>query len=88
MPTTNTSHAGADELRDRILDTALELAEEKGRWSAVRLHDVADRLSLSPAATLEHYRDLDAVADAWFMSGGGSRFACLNGSTRSPHTAR
>ncbi len=67
MPMTNTSHAGADELRDRILDTALALAEEKGHWSAVRLHDVADRLSLSPAAMLEHYRDLDAVADAWFM---------------------
>jgi AcrR family transcriptional regulator len=67
MPSTSTADAGgAQDLRDRILDAALALAEEKGRWSAVRLHDVADRLSLSPAATLEHYRDLDAVTDAWF----------------------
>ena len=58
---------GAGELRERILDTALELAEEKGRWSAVRLHDVADRLAVSPAAVLEQYRDLDAVTDAWFV---------------------
>jgi AcrR family transcriptional regulator len=65
---TNTSQVdGAGELRERILDTALALAEEKGRWSAVRLHDVADRLSISPAEALEHYRDLDAVADAWFI---------------------
>jgi AcrR family transcriptional regulator len=54
-------------LRERILDTALVLAEERGRWSAVRLHDVADRLSISASQVLDHYRDLDAVADAWFL---------------------
>src|SRR4051812_34520821 len=37
--------------------------------SAVRLHDVADRLQISPAEVLDHYRDLDSVADAWFLRG-------------------
>ena len=45
------------------------LAEEKGSWSAVRLHDVADRLSVPTPEILDHYRDLDAVADAWFLRG-------------------
>src|SRR5215210_1380165 len=52
-----------------ILDAALDLAEEKGQWSAVRLHEVADRLHISPAKVLDHYRDLDGVADAWFLRG-------------------
>jgi AcrR family transcriptional regulator len=67
MPTTGAAETGgAHDLKGCILDAALALAEERGRWSAVRLHDVADRLSISPAEALEHYRDLDAVADAWF----------------------
>ena len=31
-------------------ETALIMAEEKGSWSAVRLHDVADRLLVGQAA--------------------------------------
>ena len=57
------------DLKAAILDAALDLAEEKGQWSAVRLHDVADRLQISPAEVLDHYRDLDSVADAWFRRG-------------------
>src|SRR5688572_13832528 len=60
---------GASDLRERIVDTSLMLAEEKGSWSAVRLHDVADRLSVPTPEILHHYRDLDAVADAWFLRG-------------------
>src|SRR5918998_2250682 len=60
---------GLPELRERIVDTALALAEEKGSWPAVRLHDVAERLSVPTCQIVEHYRDLDAVADAWFMRG-------------------
>jgi AcrR family transcriptional regulator len=59
----------APTFRERIVDTALTLAEEKGSWSAVRLHDVADRLCVATPQILEHYRDLDAVADAWFLRG-------------------
>ncbi len=70
MPNTNTPPPGsAPNLRERIVDTALALAEERGSWSAVRLHDVADRLSLPTPQILDHYRDLDAVADAWFQRG-------------------
>ncbi len=70
VPNPNTlDNRGAVDLRERILDTALALAEEKGRWSAVRLHDVANRLSISASQVLDHYRDLDAVADAWFLRG-------------------
>src|SRR5215210_6451616 len=53
----------------RIVDAALELAEEKGWWPSVRLHEVAERLQISPAQVLDHYRDLDSVADAWFRRG-------------------
>jgi len=49
----------------RILDIALLLAEEDG-WPALRLRTVAERLDVSLHDILDHYRDLDAVADAWF----------------------
>jgi len=66
---TITQSSDAAELRHRIVDAALSIAEEKGSWSAVRLHEVADRLSVPTSEILEHYRDLDAVADAWFLRG-------------------
>ncbi len=52
-------------LDQRIVDGALDLAEEAG-WEAVRLRVVAARLGVPLAEVLLHYRDLDAVADAWF----------------------
>ncbi len=52
-------------LDQRIVDAALELAEEAG-WDRLRLRAVAARLDVPLAAVLVHYRDLDAVADAWF----------------------
>ena len=71
MPNTKPARATphAPDLAERIVDAALAIAEEKGRWSAVRLHDVADRLSIHTSEILNHYRDLDAVADAWFLRG-------------------
>jgi AcrR family transcriptional regulator len=74
MPQNNSSDLGTQrEIRPdvgaRILDTALAIAEEKGEWSTVRLHDVADRLALPVVQLLDHYRDLDAIADAWFLRG-------------------
>ncbi|MPY73306.1 MAG: TetR/AcrR family transcriptional regulator [Alphaproteobacteria bacterium] len=48
-----------------IVDTAILLAEEAG-WRNVRLRAVADRLGVSMAEVAARYRDLDAVADAWF----------------------
>lgn len=68
-PALDTTQDPDRDMRAAILDAALELAEEKGQWSAVRLHEVADRLHTSPAEVLDHYRDLDSVADAWFLRG-------------------
>ncbi len=52
-------------LDQRIVDAALDLAEEAG-WEGLRLRVVAARLGVPLAEVLVHYRDLDAVADAWF----------------------
>lgn len=52
-------------LAERILETTLGLAEEVG-WDSVRLRVVAERLGVPLDRILIHYRDLDAVADAWF----------------------
>lgn len=41
----------------------------RSRRTSVRLHEVAERLRISPAEVLVHYRDLDSVADAWFRRG-------------------
>ena len=49
----------------RIVDAVLDLAEETG-WDGLRLRRVAERLGVPLAEVLVHYRDLDAVADAWF----------------------
>ena len=76
-------------LADRIVDHALELAEEVG-WHGVRLHAVADRLGVSLAEVRRHYRDLDAVADAWLARadramlarGGDAGFAGLSAEER------
>lgn len=60
-----TPFEAADALESRIVDTALQLAEEAG-WHRVTLREVSARLGLSMAVVQSHYRDLDAVADAWF----------------------
>ncbi len=51
-------------LRDAIIDTALEMADEAG-WAHVRLHKVADRLGVTLPEIRAHFPDLDAVANAW-----------------------
>jgi hypothetical protein len=47
---TDTPASNPPDLRALVLETALIMAEEKGSWSAVRLHDVADRLLVGQAA--------------------------------------
>lgn len=67
-PATRTGKSGGTPRRDlgaRILETALEMAEDEG-WGALRLRNVAARLDIPLANLLTHYRDLDAIADAWF----------------------
>jgi AcrR family transcriptional regulator len=53
------------DLADRIVDAALALAGEAG-WDGVRLRLVARSLGIGMDELGRHYRDLDAVADAWF----------------------
>src|SRR6266446_4662765 len=53
------------DLRDRIVDMSVEVSEEV-EWKNLRLHTVAQRLGVPLTTVLEHFRDHDAVADAWF----------------------
>jgi AcrR family transcriptional regulator len=50
---------------DRILDAALAEAAASG-WYDLRLSAVAARAEVPLATLLRHYRDADALADAWF----------------------
>jgi len=53
---------------ERILEAALAVAEEEG-WTSVRPGEVARSLGLEPREVLDCYRDLDSMADAWFLRG-------------------
>jgi AcrR family transcriptional regulator len=53
------------DLADRIVDAAIELAQERG-WDNVRLYLVAERLGIGLDEIGRHFRDLDAIANAWF----------------------
>lgn len=55
----------SDDTGARIVDSAIAVAEEVG-WHAVRLHAVAERARVPLAMLQSRYRDLDAVANAWF----------------------
>ena len=49
---------------DAILRAALAEAGRVG-WDALRLHRVAGRLGVPLSALYQHYRDADAIAEAW-----------------------
>ena len=53
------------ETEERIVDAAIALGEETG-WRNLRLRLVAERLGLNMAEIHGHFRDADAIADAWF----------------------
>jgi AcrR family transcriptional regulator len=53
-------------LAERLLETALTLAEARGGWDALRLHDVADALSIPLTEVQACYAQKDALAEAWF----------------------
>lgn len=69
-----TGSAGGRRLEERIVDCALDLAEEVG-WDGVRLYRVAERLGVPLGRVRAHYRDLDAVADAWLARADGAMLA-------------
>ncbi|MFN4090243.1 MAG: TetR/AcrR family transcriptional regulator, partial [Alphaproteobacteria bacterium] len=55
-------------IADRIVDETLAVAAEVG-WDGVRLRSVAERLGIPLSELNTHYRDLDAIADAWLGRG-------------------
>ena len=57
--------AKGGDLDQRIVDRTVELAAEAG-WEGVRLRRIAGDLGIPLSQLLIHFRDLDAVADAWF----------------------
>jgi AcrR family transcriptional regulator len=59
------SESKPDPMREHMIKTTLELAEESG-WYNLRLHIVAQRLGVPLEAVLSRFRDADAIADAWF----------------------
>ena len=71
---TQARRGAKDRLAETIVDAALEQAEEAG-WDGVRLHQVAERLGVPLADIAGHYRDLDAIADAWFARARGAMAA-------------
>jgi AcrR family transcriptional regulator len=50
----------------QILTATLLRAETVG-WQNIRLHDIADDLGTSLTIIKEHFRDTDAIANAWFL---------------------
>jgi AcrR family transcriptional regulator len=52
-------------VRDRIVDAALDLGGERG-WSNVRMYQVAERAGVPLATIAAEFRDMDALANAWF----------------------
>ena len=53
------------ELKERILDCALEQGEASG-WDNIRLHDIADSLGIGLSDIELYYRQKDDLVEAWF----------------------
>jgi len=59
---------------ERIRDAVMAAAEAEG-WDAVRLRRVAETLGCPLAELHSRFRDLNAVADAWFAGAGRAMVA-------------
>ena len=55
-------------VQDRILKAALAIAGEEG-WASAGLSAVAARAKVPMLELRRHFRDTDAIADAWFQVG-------------------
>jgi AcrR family transcriptional regulator len=62
--TAKAAPAEAPDLAQAIMAVALEQAARVG-WEGLRLFDVAAALDISLADIYRHYRDADAIAEAW-----------------------
>lgn len=61
---------------ENIVDTALGLAEHMG-WGALRLRQVAAELDMPLSELRRHFRDKDAVADAWLARADAAMLAAV-----------
>lgn len=57
--------ANPPDLAARILDAAIELAEQRS-WESIRLHEVAAAAGISLDDIRRHFREKDELIDAWF----------------------
>jgi ubiquinone biosynthesis protein COQ9 len=64
MPRARTTATEPVDLAHAIMALALEQAERVG-WDGVRLFDVAAALDISLSDIYRHYRDADAISEAW-----------------------
>lgn len=55
-----------DDLAARAVAAALDLAAAEG-WDQVRLHRIAERLEMPLVDLARRFRDVDAIANAWFV---------------------
>lgn len=55
-----------DEIRSRIIDTAIRLGEHKRSWEKVHLHEVAAILGIPLTELRSHFGDKNAIVHAWF----------------------
>lgn len=69
-----TPHTDPDDLRDRIVDAALALAEQRS-WESVRLHDVAAALGVNLDDIRRQFREKEDLVDAWFDRADQAMFA-------------
>ena len=75
-------------VQDRILKAALAIAGEEG-WASASLSAVAARAKVPMSELRRHFRDTDAIADAWFRVGLDAMLAPPpRGFSRRPAAAR
>ena len=75
-------------VQDRILKAALAIAGEEG-WASAGLRAVAARAKVPVSELSRHFRDTDAIADAWFRVGLAAMLAPPpRGFSRRPAAAR
>ncbi|MBT2968893.1 MAG: hypothetical protein B6D72_01040 [gamma proteobacterium symbiont of Ctena orbiculata] len=64
-PSQKSPENGVDPLAERILDTAVRLAEESA-WESVRLHHVAAEMGIDLELIHRYYRQKDDLVEAWY----------------------
>ncbi|MES9973518.1 TetR family transcriptional regulator [Candidatus Thiodiazotropha sp. LNASS1] len=64
-PSKNARETPVDPLAERILDTAVRLAEE-GSWESIRLHQVAAEMGIDLEVIHRYYRQKDDLVEAWY----------------------